>query len=112
MNVVDLLTTLRERGVELHVREDKLKVIAPVGALTDELKALIKAWKAPLIEVLSQGTTGPSPGIVARPADAEMPLSFAQKRLWFLNQLDDSGLYNVGGNFSVRGALDAAAPQG
>jgi amino acid adenylation domain-containing protein len=109
MNAVELLTTLRELGVELHVHEDKLKVTAPVGALTDALKQSIREHKAALIELLSLGTPGTVASIVARPAEDEMPLSFAQKRLWFLNQLDASGLYNVGGNFSVRGALDATA---
>ena len=68
------------------------------------VRELVAAIKALFLE-----SAGTSQGIVARPAGEEMPLSFTQKRLWFLNQLDDSGLYNVGGNFSVRGSLDAAA---
>ncbi|MFD0727713.1 condensation domain-containing protein, partial [Lysobacter brunescens] len=61
------------------------------------------------IDALSQAIVVETDKIESKPAEAEMPLSFAQKRLWFLNQLDASGLYNVGGNFSVRGHLDVAA---
>jgi amino acid adenylation domain-containing protein len=44
------------------------------------------------------------------PRDGPLPLSFAQERLWFLEQMHpDSGLYNVPAAARLRGALDAAA---
>ncbi|MCD9188128.1 MAG: amino acid adenylation domain-containing protein [Pyrinomonadaceae bacterium] len=42
--------------------------------------------------------------------DAPLPLSYAQQRMWFLNQLEGtSGSYNIGFPLHVKGALDTAA---
>ncbi|GAB1510094.1 non-ribosomal peptide synthetase [Actinophytocola sp. KF-1] len=54
------------------------------------------------------GTTRPALRPVPRPE--AVPLSFAQRRLWFLNRLQDApGLYNVPFALRLRGPLDAAA---
>ncbi|HVF90512.1 MAG TPA: amino acid adenylation domain-containing protein, partial [Blastocatellia bacterium] len=46
------------------------------------------------------------PSINTAPRDGELPLSFAQSRLWFLNQLEpDSPVYNVGSGLRLTGEL-------
>jgi amino acid adenylation domain-containing protein len=53
-----------------------------------------------------------SPPITRVPRGKPMPLSFAQERLWFLNQLEpDSPFYNVPLNMRFGGALDVPALQ-
>ena len=43
----------------------------------------------------------------ALPQDGRIPLSFAQQRLWFLNELNgDSRQYNLSAAFQIQGALD------
>ncbi len=50
------------------------------------------------------------PPIPAVPRDRELPLSFAQERLWFLEQLrPGTPTYNITSTLRLRGALDRAA---
>ncbi len=45
--------------------------------------------------------------VKAAAAEADLPLSFAQQRLWFLDQLEpDSALYNIGTLVRFRGPLE------
>ena len=49
-------------------------------------------------------------GIPRRHGEENLPLSFAQQRLWFVQQLEpDNNAYNVASAFTIRGALDIAA---
>ncbi|MFY9622653.1 MAG: amino acid adenylation domain-containing protein [Pyrinomonadaceae bacterium] len=50
------------------------------------------------------------PAISPLPRDGQLPLSFAQQRLWFLEQLDPgSPLYNCPGAAHLKGSLDVDA---
>ena len=61
-------------------------------------------------ELAASGTTSamrPAPSLVPGPRDASLPLSFAQQRLWFIDQLEPgSARYNNPFAFRCRGALD------
>ena len=64
-----------------------------------------------LVESLLQAAaTSPSPKITARKAANQAPLSFAQQRLWFLDQLEpNSSAYNLGGAYRLTGQLNVTA---
>jgi amino acid adenylation domain-containing protein len=63
-----------------------------------------------LLEEEGIETGSESQRIVRRAPRAELPLSFAQQRLWFLDQLaPGSAAYNLSGRLRLEGPLDAAS---
>ena len=63
---------------------------------------------APLVDAArARGDSIDAPPLTPAPRDdSELPLSFAQQRLWFLDQLEpDSGFYNMAASLRLRGAL-------
>ncbi len=106
----ELIRRLRELKVKLSVENGELKVSAPKGALTPELRAElverkqeIRALLAP-VEVAARATTIPR----AR-RDQPIPLSFTQQRLWFLDQMEPGLLtYNMWSTAVLHGRLDVA----
>lgn len=58
---------------------------------------------------LRRGTSCAFPSLLPVSRDKDLPLSFAQQRLWFLHQLDtDSAVYNCPAAVRLRGALNIA----
>ncbi|VWD61770.1 nonribosomal peptide synthase [Burkholderia lata] len=86
MSSIEFINELAGRGIELWTQDGKLQYKAPKGAMTPSLVDELKTHKVTLIALLEQfaGTAG------------TYPLSFAQKSLWSLHQLNpDSAAYNV-----------------
>ncbi|HEY0607350.1 MAG TPA: amino acid adenylation domain-containing protein, partial [Herpetosiphonaceae bacterium] len=68
------------------------------------------AGLADIIEQAAQSGMGNSAPLVPVSRDQPLPLSFAQQRLWFLDQLEpNSPLYNVPTAVKLAGRLDVAA---
>jgi amino acid adenylation domain-containing protein len=62
------------------------------------------------LAALARGEGSAPPPLVRVPRDADLPLSFGQERLWFLDQLaPGSAAYVVPQGVRLAGALDAAA---
>lgn len=86
MSSIEFINELAGRGIELWAQDGKLQYKAPKGAVTPSLVDELRTHKATLVALLEQfaGTAG------------TYPLSFAQKSLWSLHQLNpDSAAYNV-----------------
>jgi amino acid adenylation domain-containing protein len=64
-----------------------------------------------LVARLRQGRQAPTPSIRRRDPDAgDLPLSFGQEQLWFIDQLAPAmSVYNVPGGLRLRGELDVRA---
>jgi amino acid adenylation domain-containing protein len=83
----------RAFGIEMPLRD---LFEAPVLA---DLAARVKA-------VRRTGTISPAPLLLAVPREGHLPLSFAQQRLWFIDQLEPgSPLYNMPVALRVAGPL-------
>jgi amino acid adenylation domain-containing protein len=63
-----------------------------------------------LAKVIEAGRHGIAPPIDPVSREGDLELSFAQQRLWFLEQLSPGSIdYNMSGAISLKGSLDAAA---
>jgi len=124
--VVDLLSGLRERQIKLWLEDGRLRYTAPQGSMTDELLEMLRSHKAEIIEFLDQLKDNQGKKIQSIPRDSllweklylsgtpqalhNLPLSFAQQRLWFLNQLEhNTATYNMPVAFRLQGDLDLSA---
>jgi len=87
---------------------DALGVELPLRAIFEE--PTVAGLAAVIEQALRVGVVPPAPPIVPVPRDGELPLSFSQRRLWFLDHLDpDSFAYNLAGGVRLVGKLDADA---
>ena len=82
------------------------EIDARLAGLSPEKRALL------LQQLGRRQNAAPRQEIVRRQRPARLPLSFAQQRLWILDQLDPgSAVYNVPMTMWLRGPLDAALIQ-
>jgi amino acid adenylation domain-containing protein len=105
-----LLERLAKRDIHCSIDGDKLKVNAPKGALDDATKAEMSANRDALLVALrlrAEREAGRG-GIPALAANRAPELSFAQRRLWFLDRMDPGSVrYNIGGGMRLIGEIDA-----
>jgi amino acid adenylation domain-containing protein len=95
-------------AVELqHAVEVDLGLIVPMVSFLQGLS--IAAIAAQTLDQLAAADQPPAPTALAD-STAEAPLSFAQERLWLLDQLDpDHATYTIPGAVRLQGALDLDA---
>ena len=105
-----LLATLRDLNIRLFLEDGNLKCNAPTGTLTDELVQQIKIQKAELIDIIGAATQKNVLAITPKQRISSVPLSYAQQRLWFLDQLEpNSPFYNIPVMMRLTGKLNIAA---
>lgn len=118
----DFLSYLYRQDVKLWVEnvsgtpraEVRLRCNAPEEVLTPDLSAQISERKAEIIAFLNQANltskTTSQQSIQPIPRTGNIPLSFAQQRLWFFDQMEPGNpLYNLPGALRLRGSLNVAA---
>ncbi|HEX6290960.1 MAG TPA: condensation domain-containing protein, partial [Herpetosiphonaceae bacterium] len=92
------------------------QVITRLRQVLDRELSLRLLFEAPTIAAFAERLTtqraDASVPLVAVPRDRDLPLSFAQQRLWFLDQLEPgSVLYSIPSVVRLRGSLDHGALQ-
>ncbi len=109
MNVAQLIDDLRQRDIRVWADGAQLRYDAPAGAMTDELRDQLRSSKEQIIAHLQQPQDLPPP-IERCEHDGAIPLSYAQQRLWFIDQLESGSVqYNLLRALKLGGALDVAA---
>jgi amino acid adenylation domain-containing protein len=98
VTALEFLTRLRDLGVGVRQDGDRLRVHAPTGVLTPTLRDELRSRREEILAFLREiaGSQADSEPITPVPRDRPLPLSYAQQRLWFLDQLEPGGSeYNV-----------------
>ena len=96
MSLHDLLLMLDQRDIKLFLKDDKLNYSAPAGAMTAEIKLLLKENKPVLIKKIQQQSS--HIGLVAPQNIDAWPASFSQVELWQQCRNDE---VNIGANRTV-----------
>ncbi|MFD6291565.1 amino acid adenylation domain-containing protein, partial [Streptomyces sp. NPDC060205] len=111
-----LLQQLENIGVRFGVVDGRLRIFAPKGVLTEELRTQLQACRDEVVALLvdreaeSTATADQAPPMTVADRSERLPLSFAQQRLWFLDQLDPGSVeYNVPMPIRLGGVPDVPA---
>lgn len=110
MSVSAFLSDLRARGIEITADGDQLRCSAPKGALTPELRRRIAGQKEEILSFFRKAQLVADhelPPIAPVCRDGKIPLSYGQRRMWYLYMLDPSATYNnIPTAYRLRGKLD------
>jgi len=108
MNVLDLLSSLRKANIQISLVDDKLKIKAPQGAITPEIKQQLTEAKQEIIEFLKEASApvGGVSTIPKSPRDQALSLSYTQEALWTLDRVNPGSVaYNLPMAFKFFGEL-------
>ena len=108
MTPIELLSQLRELNFTVSADDGHLILRGPRDGLPPALRTQLSEQKAEILKLLKDAERR-APTLLRRvPRDQEICLSFAQQRLWFLDQLGPGkATYNIPGALRLRGPLDA-----
>ncbi len=117
MKTIDeFLSNLTNLDIKLwleNLDEIRLRCNAPKGALTTEIRAELAERKAEIIAFLQQSNlevNSTCDSITSIQRNQDLPVSFAQARLWFLDRLEGaSATYNIPVALRLFGTLNIAA---
>jgi amino acid adenylation domain-containing protein len=114
MKTAAFLSHLNSLHVRLSAEGERLRIRAPKGALTPDLHSELTKRKAEILALLQKSGGSLQPVFLsplrAASRNAELPVSFAQQRLWLLNQLEPgSPAYNQLKVLRLEGTPDVEA---
>jgi len=115
MKTVEFVSYLQNLGVKLWIDQEQLRYRSPKGVMTPELKQDLVNYKTEILELLREAQISHqslATSIKPITRDRQLPLSFAQQRLWFIEKAGlSSNAYNIPLTLHLVGNLDEVALQ-
>jgi len=113
MRTVELLSKLSSKDIKVWAEGDRLRYDAPKGGLTLDLREELVNRKSEILALFHQADTVTSAATLPLkpvPRDRPPALSFAQQRLWFLDQLEPGqSAFNLTMAVRLSGSLEVEA---
>src|SRR5262245_23805894 len=113
MTCTELVAYVYDLGARISLKNDRVRVSAPRGVLSEEIWRELSARKDELREWLEglYEHEVTRPPLQAQARSERLPLSYAQQRLWFIDQLEGgaSTEYNMPEALRLVGSLDTGA---
>ncbi|GFE69986.1 HAD-IIIC family phosphatase [Chroococcus sp. FPU101] len=106
MSLQELLRELSEKGVQLSLENNNLRIRAAKNILSESNRLQLTEYKAEIIKLLEQESIKEKP---IQPISRDLPLSVSleQERLWLANQLVTKNVaYNLIQAIRIQGKLD------
>ncbi|MEH1813016.1 MAG: amino acid adenylation domain-containing protein [Nostoc sp.] len=115
MTIIEFVSYLNSLGIKIWLEGGQLNYRAPKGVMNPDLKNQLLGRKSEILAFLEEAQTATDSSFEPIPSidrSKELPLSFAQQRMWFLYQLESqSPFYNEGLQLRVAGVLNIEALQ-
>ncbi len=115
MTIIEFVSYLNSLGIKIWLEGDQLNYRAPKGVMNPDLKNKLLGRKSEILAFLEEAQSATDSSFEPIPSierSEELPLSFAQQRMWFLYQLESqSPFYNEGLQLRVEGVLNVEALQ-
>ncbi len=113
LNHSQFLNFLRQRGIEISVKDGHLRISAPPGAVDPQLHEELVRRKPGLLEILQVAHASTSPDAL-KPMERHrgIPQTPAQQGMWLIDHLEPGNVaYNIPEAFVVEGPIDTGAFQ-
>lgn len=108
----DFMTSLRRHGVQIATDGERLRLKTADGGLSQALRQELAARKTEIIAFLHAAQQSRAESTIPSVNRAgSLPLSFAQQRLWILDQMGTGIAYNVPTAIRLQGQLNVSALQ-
>ena len=110
MNAAELIREMRRRSIQFRLSGGRLQCFGPKGAIDTQIQLALVEHKSAIAAALAERGNGALPEILPASRREALPLSFAQQRLWFLDQLRPGDTsYSIPAALRLIGDLDVAA---
>lgn len=112
-SIEKFLSELGQANVKIWSEEDRLHYKAPQSSVTQELLTQLQGRKSEILTYIEHSQAqklGNKSTILPTPRTNQLPLSFAQQRLWFLHHLEpNSTAYHMPVAYRLTGHLNTSA---